>query len=1693
MAKKPDGRTFNVSVIGLSGTEKEKGAYGVGKSCLCNRFIHPEADKYYMEHISFLSQSDFGGRVINNDHFLYWGEVTKTDEGNNFTFHVIEQTEFIDDVSFTPFKTGRTDPYTKRCVQTKVQSAEKLMYICKDQLGMETDSTYEQKLMPDGKMNIDGIVCCFDVSKVADRSLEKQVEFCVLLLNNAMKTKKPVVLVTTKTDSVDADYAREVEKLLTRKEFKSSIPMVETSAHDNVNVEAAFLLLGHMMMDKSKFRTKAIPFNEASKARKEVMEVAKEAFRNLLRNKITDSKINWVSARKKLEKEPDYQHFVDLFGTDKARVLVRQHTRHLREELVKHKQNLFLKRLPDVLAHFLPDLETVGDRKSWTVCQNQMMRDDDFDQFFVKVCEDGDSWTTTEFVDDVQENRLPLDLLASSEAETCFRNHVNALQAARRKEELKNEFWALLEKNIDKPGGLLTDHYTLFLGKESYTGLQEHERQQVYDEFQRQLKNRLRIEFQELLWERPSVFRNLNLNQNLTEDDLNVIYNSLNDDQRFRKFHKLEDDRKVMLLNHVVFLEKPSVDRCFFHTSMSEDCTCAECQVSHILRNERRLVPNGRSHHTPDSISSGPIVRPLNLVLLGIEGLATELFTEIRSMCIDDEYKVAHRVYSLDYRPIEGDVTEEGNSFIAPNFKPHGCICVYNSQESLEYIRSSILKTLEANHDQTLDGLPLVIMLAYEPYTMKEVNYLRENGKVLARSMQCEFVDIPEDDLAEKLKFYPEQIEQALNSIIKGPGQSVGERIMEDTEPDLRILLCMMCSDPFPMSLPVQPFLNESSFVVTSDPETSSVSPEEDNVFTIDMNLEYSKQKVEITVTSYHGGHSLVQKGFNYHGFILVYCPKRRASLASLKAFAETVSPAYMLFLAVPEGGASRYNMNEHSQGMKDGKELAKKLSVYYSQFSQNFKTQTASQIYQKFLHDVWEHRDEMEEDMYEEERSPPPAYDANYHRPAAPLPNQFQTNKSTSSNSQSTEDSEPLYDQPHVLQHHSDSERASSPSPPPLPSSSPPPPVEVPFYRNDHELVKPSMLKEKRNQYAGQARDQYRKSFPIGECELMKMRSGMSQSLTEHLDSEAGASPHYQFRKSRSMKLAVKDEVEAWAINEPKRTSKSAYFNSQGRRLHESPYDTAEHQGHDDDEDVVWSQNPNYERSSFISHQPSAKNKPFLFAQYALPQRPGQGNSRAGRVQAPLAMPEKIEISEVYGTVKDALYVQDSDYALVDDALPQGKIHRIKSTSRKNEKGTDSEESEFSSLERDKKKDPYSKVNRKPTPHKKKHKHRNQEGPFITQINIEHPQHQPRWQTDQDRVTEHGGRGRSNSPSEDSAGTGDELQPGTRVKRRSIKKKMSSGGSGTHLSDSDLQSSVHGLNLNDEDDTGSTEVLIHKVGSEDNDLDLNESGSWGTWFKKKPGKDPMKTLEKRKQDEERRRQRENEKKQKEQQRLQKKMTKKKDSKAAGQSESGISLSDFSMSPNNPSVPQFIEKCVEFIESEGLHAEGIYRIPGNKAQVDLLTAKYNEDSNVDISSLDIQVNAVATVLKAFFADLSDPLVPMSLYDELIEASERTKDCLDPGVVDKSSRIIALRGVFLKMHPLNFEVLKFLITHLHKVSKNCDQNSMDSKNLSRCWWPTLFRMEFDSFEKMTKYSRIPEEILQTLIEQCSFFFHSGNEI
>lgn len=52
-------------------------------------------------------------------------------------------------------------------------------------------------------------------------------------------------------------------------------------------------------------------------------------------------------------------------------------------------------------------------------------------------------------------------------------------------------------------------------------------------------------------------------------------------------------------------------------------------------------------------------------------------------------------------------------------------------------------------------------------------------------------------------------------------------------------------------------------------------------------------------------------------------------------------------------------------------------------------------------------------------------------------------------------------------------------------------------------------------------------------------------------------------------------------------------------------------------------------------------------------------------------------------------------------------------------------------------------------------------------------------------------------------------------------------------------------------------------------------------------------------------------------------------------------IEDFAQSETNR-IPLFLEKCVRFIEDEGLDSEGIYRVPGNRAHVELLFQKFEE-------------------------------------------------------------------------------------------------------------------------------------------------------
>lgn len=185
----------------------------------------------------------------------------------------------------------------------------------------------------------------------------------------------------------------------------------------------------------------------------------------------------------------------------------------------------------------------------------------------------------------------------------------------------------------------------------------------------------------------------------------------------------------------------------------------------------------------------------------------------------------------------------------------------------------------------------------------------------------------------------------------------------------------------------------------------------------------------------------------------------------------------------------------------------------------------------------------------------------------------------------------------------------------------------------------------------------------------------------------------------------------------------------------------------------------------------------------------------------------------------------------------------------------------------------------------------------------------------------------------------------------------------------------------------------------------------------------------------------------------------------------------------NHMTPLFVEKCVQYIEQFGISNEGLYRIPANAKERENVLNMFDEDHNLDLSSLSVTVQTIAGCLTWFFShkNLPDPLILPNLHEELEEAIK----------MPDGMRNLAVRGVIRKLPSPNYVTFKYLCTHLNTVSKNEHENKMNSENLARCWWPTLFRPEVGDGPQGFNHPRL-EDVLVTCIEQFAFIFYNQNE-
>lgn len=560
-------KVFNVCVVGLSGTERDKGPLGIGKSCLCNRFIRSAVDDYSTNHISVLSQSDFGGRVVNNDQWLYWGSIIKTCDGVDLAFNVIEQTEFVDDSSFQPFKIGKIEPYYKRCASTKLVSPEKLMYICKNQLGVERE--YEQRYLPDGKFNVDGFLCLFDVSDVQGRNIDKQVEITNLILMNLVKTKKPVVFVTTKNDEANELFIAKAMGLVNQREFRGMIPLIESSADENVNINTAFLTCAQLI-NRIKSKLRIMPYLEARKNHRELLRAANDAYVGLIRSTVIDWTDSWQQVCKNISHNPEFLRYTYLHGLDKAHQVYKNHVTILKNECIDQKVQIFMKLLPDVLTDMIgPDqISNNNDIQislndmtecNWESIKTRLRSHPQFDSYFIQP---ESNWFEADILYSI-DARIPFDWLNSPEAFNIFKSWTLKYGNEQRRLFAKELFSQTLEDSCIPVGKPFVELKYLFSDNTNFEILSDQDLFEIYVDYQNKLLERARYEFNELLMENNDHLQRFSSPDIIiTQEDIKTINSILSHDDRYQALNRFDKDRTLIIIRHLSFLQSQTSQQC---------------------------------------------------------------------------------------------------------------------------------------------------------------------------------------------------------------------------------------------------------------------------------------------------------------------------------------------------------------------------------------------------------------------------------------------------------------------------------------------------------------------------------------------------------------------------------------------------------------------------------------------------------------------------------------------------------------------------------------------------------------------------------------------------------------------------------------------------------------------------------------------------------------------------------------------------------------------------------------------------------------------------------------------------------------------------------------------------------------------------------------------------------------------------
>ncbi|KAL1766938.1 rho GTPase-activating protein 36 isoform X1 [Sigmodon hispidus] len=163
-----------------------------------------------------------------------------------------------------------------------------------------------------------------------------------------------------------------------------------------------------------------------------------------------------------------------------------------------------------------------------------------------------------------------------------------------------------------------------------------------------------------------------------------------------------------------------------------------------------------------------------------------------------------------------------------------------------------------------------------------------------------------------------------------------------------------------------------------------------------------------------------------------------------------------------------------------------------------------------------------------------------------------------------------------------------------------------------------------------------------------------------------------------------------------------------------------------------------------------------------------------------------------------------------------------------------------------------------------------------------------------------------------------------------------------------------------------------------------------------------------------------------------------------------------SLNPIVQQIPQIVDTCCKFIEERGLNTVGIFTIEYSLRKVFQLRELFDKDLDIVLDD-SINVHDVAELLREFFHEMKDSLLPDDLYMSfLLTATLKPQD-----------QVSALQLLVYLMPPCHSDTLERLLKALHKITEYCEDsigidgqlvpgNRMTSTNLALAFGTALLK-------------------------------------